>query len=330
MGTDVVTVETSDHARLRLTLSYNWHFDVGAATGEQPDEKMAQSIFSVRDFTGDACKAIASRVRGAVASERFDNFHKHSAKIIRGSVFGLKDGKVGKEPFRFEANNLVITNIDIQSVEPGDQTTRQSLQKSVQMAIEITTASQEAAAKHQAQREEEEAKGLVEQQRLSNQATSEKSKKELLELRAESNAVESSGQATAEAKARAETAKIEGEAAVEQARLEAEATAIRAKAELENLQSKQAAEIEHLRAVHELEIAKAKALAEIEAVKFKQTVDAIGAGTIAEIARAGPEMQAKLLGGLGIQGMLITDGKRPINLFQTAKGMVTPNPMGTA
>merc|ERR1711907_531930 len=93
---------------------------------------------------------------------------------------------------------------------------------------------------------------------------------------------------------------------------------------------KQAAEIEHLRAVHELEIAKAKALAEIEAVKFKQTVDAIGANTIAEIARAGPEMQAKLLGGLGIQGMLITDGKSPINLFQTAKGMVSPNPMSTA
>lgn len=26
--TDIVTVETSDHARLKLQLSYNWHFDV--------------------------------------------------------------------------------------------------------------------------------------------------------------------------------------------------------------------------------------------------------------------------------------------------------------
>ena len=33
-------------------------------------------IFSVPDFVGDACKAIASRVRGAVASVQFDDFHK--------------------------------------------------------------------------------------------------------------------------------------------------------------------------------------------------------------------------------------------------------------
>lgn len=44
---------------------------------------------------GDCCKAIASRVRGAVASEPFDNFHRNSAKIIRASVFGRNsEGKV--------------------------------------------------------------------------------------------------------------------------------------------------------------------------------------------------------------------------------------------
>ena len=108
--TDIITVETSDHARLQLTLSYNWQFEV-----DTTDDK-ASKIFNVRDFTGDACKAIASRVRGAVASVTFDHFHKNSAKIIRASVFGKKsDGKIG-EFFKFEANNLVITNVDIQSV----------------------------------------------------------------------------------------------------------------------------------------------------------------------------------------------------------------------
>ena len=33
------------------------------------------------------------------------------------------------------------------------------------------------------------------------------------------------------------------------------------------------------------------------------------------IAQAGPEMQAKLLQSLGLQSILITDGKSPINLF---------------
>ena len=56
-------------------------------------------------------------------------------------------GKV-RDRFAFSANNLVITSIDIQSVEPVDQRTRDALQKSVQLAIEITTNSQEAAARY--------------------------------------------------------------------------------------------------------------------------------------------------------------------------------------
>ena len=39
-------------------------------------EEVAARIFSVPDFVGDACKAIASRVRGAVAGVQFDDFHK--------------------------------------------------------------------------------------------------------------------------------------------------------------------------------------------------------------------------------------------------------------
>ena len=61
-------------------------------------------------------------------------------------MFGLEDGKVRKS-FHFPQNNLYITSVDIQSVEPVDQRTRDSLQKSVQLAIEITTQSQEATAR---------------------------------------------------------------------------------------------------------------------------------------------------------------------------------------
>lgn len=70
--TDIITVETADHARLSLQLSYNWHFDIK----DKKDVVEAAKIFSVPDFVGDACKAIASRVRGAVAQVQFDDFHK--------------------------------------------------------------------------------------------------------------------------------------------------------------------------------------------------------------------------------------------------------------
>lgn len=322
--TDIVTVETSDHARLRLTLAYNWHFEVDK---DGTDTSESQKVFNVRDFTGDACKALASRVRGAVASESFDNFHKHSAKIIRGSVFGLKDGKVG-DRLKFAANNLVVTNVDIQSVEPVDKSTRESLQKSVQLAIEITTSSQEARARHDAHAEEEAAKGRLERQKLKNQAEAEAERANLLRLQAESAAVESSGQATAEARARAEAAQIEGTAAVKQAELEAQSLKIASEARLEQLTAQQNAELAHQERVNALEIARARQLAEIEAGKFKQVVDAIGRETIESIARAGPEMQAKLLQGLGLKGYLVTDGKSPINLFNTAQGMIGAGPAG--
>merc|ERR1712185_242110 len=72
----------------------------------------------------------------------------------------------------------------------------------------------------------------------------------------------------------------------------------------------------------EMEVTKKKQLAAIESNKFKNMIDAIGQDTITNIAKAGPEMQAKLLSGLGIKSMLITDGKSPINLFQTAQQMI--------
>jgi len=74
-------------------------------------------------------------------------FQQNSARIIRTSVFGMDENKKVRETFVFQQNLLVVTSVDIQSVEPVDQRTRDALQKSVQLAIEITTNSQEAAAK---------------------------------------------------------------------------------------------------------------------------------------------------------------------------------------
>merc|ERR1719152_464332 len=115
---------------------------------------------------------------------------------------------------------------------------------------------------------------------------------------------------------------IENESQVRQAQLRAEASRIEAETELAQLKMRQQQELEHMQQLNELELSKAKQLAEIDATKFKNTVDAIGADTIKSMAQAGPEMQAKLLQGLGLQGYLITDGSSPVNLFNTAKGML--------
>ncbi|MEM0979335.1 MAG: colicin uptake protein [Cyanobacteria bacterium P01_H01_bin.58] len=321
--TDIFAVETSDHARLQLQLSYNWYFDV-----DQHNESDATQLFHVPDFVGDACKAIASRVRGAVAGVKFDEFHRNSARIIRTAVFGVDEAEHIRDEFSFNTNGLVITNIDIQSVEPIDEETLRSLQKSVQLAIQITTDAQEAAARHDAERISQEAKARLERQGIVDRAAAAMERKTLLELEAENAAIAAAGEATAQARAKAEAIQIEGELAINIATQEAEATRIRTEVELNQLRARQEAELAHHQALNALEVEKAERLANISSLEFTQRVEAIGAETLKAMAQAGPEMQAKLLEALGIQSVLITDGNSPINLFNTAQGLI--NPAGVA
>jgi major vault protein len=322
--TDVVIVETSDHARLSLKLSYNWHFEY--------DEGEPAKIFAVPDFVGDACKAIASRVRGAVAQTSFDSFHKHSALIIRKAVFGVTNEGVVRNRFTFSANRLVITNIDIQSVEPVDQRTRDSLQKSVQQAIEITTKSQEAAARHEAERLEQEARGKLERQKITDESSAEKARAELLQLLAQSAAVETTGQATAEAKARAAAATIEGEAAVRQAELKAKASSIRTEAELAQIKARQSSEVEHQKALDELEVEMAREMSKIESGKIARVVKAIGPSTLTQMSRASEDSKARLLKGLGLNSVLLTDPSSgaSLNLSGIANSLVKGREGGAA
>jgi len=81
-------------------------------------------------------------------------------------------------------------------------------------------------------------------------------------------------------------------------------------------------EIKHIKRMSELIIQKAKESSEIEINKIEEMVKAIGKDTLIELAKAGPESQAKILGGLGIKSMMITDGKNPINLFNTSLGLL--------
>jgi len=309
--TDRVLVETSDHARLQLQLSYNWHFRVTQGSKEE-----AALLFQVPDFVGDACKAIASIVRGAVAMVPFDVFHKTSAKVIRQAVFGL-DSKTGKvlDEFVFPSNNLVITNIDMQGSEPQDPRARDALQKTIQLAIAISTESQEAEARHDAERTEADVKGQLAIQQIKAQAGNEKSRKNLLELQAASMSVEAAGRAESEAKALANSQAIQGRAAIEQATLKAEAAAISAKATLDQKNLARVAEVTHLKAIQKLELVKASQLAEIEATKFQKLVDAVGPDTISAISQADPHMQTQLLTALGLSGFLISGANSPITMF---------------
>nr|XP_006820726.1 PREDICTED: major vault protein-like [Saccoglossus kowalevskii] len=314
---DSIEVETSDHARLRIFLAFNNHFEFTHGILEEE-----LKIFSVPDFIGFACKQVGSRIRGVVAQTPFDTFHRYSAKIIREAIFGVdKKGKIGAK-LKFDVNGLCVTNIDIQSIEPVDTHMRDSLMKSVQMAIEISTKSIEATAFHEARRIEQEARGLLERQKILNEQAAERSRNELYELKAVTAAVESTGQAKAEAQARAEKLLIEGRSEIEVARLKAHAEEIEANTELESLEETRAAELAYKSHQIELEVNKSRDLVDIEVSQFSEMINALGANTVAEIAKAGPQQQVDLLKGLGIESTLIMSGDSPLNLFNVAQGLV--------
>lgn len=315
---DIIEVETSDHARLMLKLSYNWHFRVN-----KDDQEDSQRIFSIKDFIGDMCTIMAAKIRSSVAGVNFENFHKGFAKLIRVSIFGVdKETSKVRDEYIIEKNNLVITNVDIQQVEPVDAKTRQSLKETVSLAIEITTKTQEETAKRESERIKQEAEGELERRQIEYESKAEEARKKLLELQSEAKSIQNSGKANAEAKAMAEASLITSKAKVDLSKLNSEAQKIEAEAKLKRDRETYRVDIEHEKRMSELRITKMKSLAEIEATKFEEIVSSLGQETLIAIANSGMESQVKLLEGLGLKGYLLTDGKTPVNLFNAANNLI--------
>lgn len=300
-----------------MQLSYNWYFKV-----DKESQEDASKIFAVKDFVGDLCNTMASIIRGAVASVDFDTFHKTSARLIRKAVFGVDENNKIRGEYILSKNNAAITSVDIQSVEPVDLNTRENLQKTVALAIEITTKRQEALARHNAEKLAQESRGELEKMKIEDQSKAENSRKTLLELQAKSEAVKNQGVAIAEAKAKAEANEIYYQSKLRNVQLKTQAQKILSEAELLRKTSKSKSLFEHEKNLTNLDLEKNRKLAEIEANKFEEMVKAIGQNTVVEMARAGPEMEANLLKGLGLQGFIMTDGNNPINLFNTASGLI--------
>ena len=110
------------------------------------------------------------------------------------------------------------------------------------------------------------------------------------------------------------------------ATLRAQAAKIEGDIELHRLTQARELELSYSKSTADLEIDKAKRLADIETNEFKEHVTAIGADTIQAIATSGSDNQVKLLQALGIKSTLITDGRSPINLFNTASELVNLQP----
>jgi major vault protein len=318
--TDRIDVETSDHALLSIEVAYNWYFDVSKT---DTPEKQAK-IFKVRDCIGEMSTLMASRVRGAVAEMTLSQFHKNSARTIRLAVMGEKNGKIN-DKYLFENNLLAITNVDIKNIFTKDESTKEKLQVTVNLAIELTTRSQEEENKREAEKRDQEAKSLLQRKVIDDNKNAEELKKPLFELQSKTKSIEESGLKEAAAKAKVNTMMIESQSKIKLA------TTMR---ELQNLKNKFKNEMDSLeheiKITHEIEknqieINKKIKLSDIDTKKFKSTIDAIGKDTLLKISEAGPESQVALLRSLGLEGFIMTDGSNPLNLFNFANNIANNN-----
>ena len=319
--TDIIEVETKDHARLRLQLTYSWKF----VLKNQNDEEINNKLFKVNDFIGDACKNLAAKIRGAVSTVQFEVFHKNSASIVKSAVFGVNENNVTNPYLVFSSNNLMIINVDIHSQEPIDSKTRQNLSKSTNLSIQSQNAMQQADTEHRQKIITEENKGKLQLQVIIDNTNSEQQNIEYLKKKIEVEVVKNTGEMKAKANATAKRYEIEGESLVSQSLLKVEAAEIEVMSELQQEEINIKEDMRKREELMDLRLEKLRKLSNIEVEEFSKTINAIGKETIIAMSQAGPESQAKLLQSLGIKSFLITDGKSPINLFNTAKGIIKEN-----
>jgi major vault protein len=127
---DQFVIETTDHATLYLDLSFNWEFQIDKTNPEH-----VKKIFQNKDYIGNACKALSSRIRGVVSTETFDYFHKNSHMIIKQAVMKA-DKETGElKHFVMKENNFVITEINSRGYKPTDEGIENLLQRSFKISL---------------------------------------------------------------------------------------------------------------------------------------------------------------------------------------------------
>lgn len=314
-STDEFLVETSDHTRLILTIGYNWHFNIKS-------DKDAIKIFSVRDFIGDLCSNMASKIRSHIATITFEDFHKNSDLYIKKSVFGEEDGLI-KKSIIFDDCNLEVNDVDIKAVVPSDPSTKKLLSKSVSLAIEFATKTIEQEFNIQAKIKSQEFKGELEKLRLNNNINYLQKQIELNKLKVISNIIEQTGLSRAQALAQKDADLIESKSAVEYSLKVKESNMIETDFEIEKTKKTYDNEFLEKSENQRLQLKKSQTLNSVETEKFQMIMEALGPETLVEIAKAGPELQAKLLQGLNLDGYILTDGNNPINLFNVAENLTT-------
>ncbi len=183
---DQLIVETSDHAKLTLSVCYKWYFDVNR---QEPTDEEGNKMFMVSDFVGYVCRTLASRIRGVASSISYKDFNENYQAIVNNVIF-KKDKDGVKIPFRFDVNNLVIDDVNCdQGLKPVDPEIERCLQKSLSLSFQIENDSKQLQAKYDADKMKQEKEGELQRDRLKNEIEHERQRISLEKDKSETRSV---------------------------------------------------------------------------------------------------------------------------------------------
>lgn len=118
--TDLIDVETIDHVKIELKVSYRVNF-----TGESQEEQ--EKWFSVQNYVKYLCDHGKSVIKAAARKLPVADFYANSTEIIRDIILGKSDGTGKRAGMFFEENNLKVRDIEVLGAPIKDARIRELL-----------------------------------------------------------------------------------------------------------------------------------------------------------------------------------------------------------
>jgi major vault protein len=126
---DVIEVDTADHCKFQVKLSYRMDF-----TGDKPE-----LWFAVENYVKFLCDNMRSRLKNSVRKVGVEQFYADSTDIIRRAVLKeAADGTFG--PRLFQENGMQVYDVEVLMVKLVDQEIEGLIAKSQRAIIQTTIA----------------------------------------------------------------------------------------------------------------------------------------------------------------------------------------------
>jgi major vault protein len=130
--TDVFEVETSDHVKAQVRLSYRVNF-----------EGDPLKWFSVENYVKFLCDHVRSVMKGAVRKRKVEEFYATATDVIRETILG-KSSENGRQGMLFKENGMRVVDVEVLNVTLNDEKIRGLLDKAqhdtVQSNIDLSSA----------------------------------------------------------------------------------------------------------------------------------------------------------------------------------------------